>query len=62
MVAPAVPNEQARLRFFVACTHTEEELDRTVDLLVQALRELGASENGSRRHAVTHERPATIEG
>ena len=33
MVAPAVPNEQARLRFFVAATHTEAELETTVRLL-----------------------------
>jgi 8-amino-7-oxononanoate synthase len=61
MVAPAVPNELARLRFFVACTHTEEELDRTVGLLVQALRELGAAHDGARHHIGAHERQATVE-
>jgi 7-keto-8-aminopelargonate synthetase-like enzyme len=61
MVALAVPNELARLRFFVACTHTEEELDRTVGLLVEALRELGASHDGARHHIGAHERQATVE-
>jgi 8-amino-7-oxononanoate synthase len=62
MVAPAVPNDFARLRFFVACTHTEEELDTTVRLLVNALRELGASEDrdGSRQLAATHEHSRTV--
>jgi 8-amino-7-oxononanoate synthase len=45
MVAPAVPNERARLRFFVASTHTEDELETTVQLVVRALREL---EHGER--------------
>jgi 8-amino-7-oxononanoate synthase len=38
MVAPAVANEQARLRFFIAATHTERELETTVRLLAAALR------------------------
>ena len=42
MVAPAVPNEQARLRFFIACTHTERELESTVRLLAATLRRLDA--------------------
>lgn len=37
MVAPAVPEHQARLRFFVASTHTHEQLHRTVEILRQAL-------------------------
>ena len=40
MVAPAVPNDRARLRFFVASTHTESEIDTTVRLVVDAMREL----------------------
>jgi 8-amino-7-oxononanoate synthase len=41
MVAPAVPNDRARLRFFVATTHTEAEIDATVQLVVEAMRALG---------------------
>jgi 8-amino-7-oxononanoate synthase len=41
MVAPAVPNDRARLRFFVASTHTDAEIDATVRLLVEAIRALG---------------------
>jgi hypothetical protein len=40
MVAPAVPNDRARLRFFVASTHTEAEIDDTVRLVVDAMRTL----------------------
>jgi hypothetical protein len=40
MVAPAVPNDRARLRFFVASTHTEAEIDTTVRLVVEAMRTL----------------------
>ena len=43
MVAPSVPNDQARLRFFIACTHTEDELRRTVAAVVDALRDMDAS-------------------
>jgi hypothetical protein len=42
MVAPAVANHAARLRFFVASTHTEQELAQTVRLLVAAMQELDA--------------------
>ncbi|HKH93447.1 MAG TPA: aminotransferase class I/II-fold pyridoxal phosphate-dependent enzyme [Gemmatimonadaceae bacterium] len=61
MVAPAVPNNFARLRFFVACTHTEDELDTTVRSLVESLKELGASKHGdgAHRHTESHERPTT---
>ena len=37
MVAPAVPEHQARLRFFVACTHTESDLRFAVEALKQAM-------------------------
>jgi 7-keto-8-aminopelargonate synthetase-like enzyme len=43
MVAPAVPNDGARLRFFVASTHTEDELETTVRILVETIQELDAS-------------------
>ncbi|MDM9557749.1 aminotransferase class I/II-fold pyridoxal phosphate-dependent enzyme [Bordetella petrii] len=34
---PAVPERVARLRFFISCTHTEEQLRHTVELLAAAL-------------------------
>jgi 8-amino-7-oxononanoate synthase len=40
MVAPSVPNDQARLRFFIATTHTERDLDFAVAALVRALHDL----------------------
>ncbi|NUR32643.1 MAG: aminotransferase class I/II-fold pyridoxal phosphate-dependent enzyme [Gemmatimonadaceae bacterium] len=39
MVAPAVPEHLARLRFFIAATHTDEQLATTVTTLVEALAE-----------------------
>ena len=47
MVAPAVANRAARLRFFVASTHTEQELTQTVRLLVAAMQELDAGPTAS---------------
>jgi 7-keto-8-aminopelargonate synthetase-like enzyme len=60
MVAPAVPNDRARLRFFVASTHTEEELDATVRLVVEAMRDLGRDDADARdaRGEITREVPA----
>jgi 7-keto-8-aminopelargonate synthetase-like enzyme len=40
MVAPAVPEHLARLRFFIAATHTEEQLADTVRAVVAALAEM----------------------
>jgi 8-amino-7-oxononanoate synthase len=37
MVAPAVPADRARLRFFMSCLHTPEQLERTLDGLAQAI-------------------------
>jgi 8-amino-7-oxononanoate synthase len=51
MVAPAVPNDRARLRFFVASTHSEAELEATVQLVGKALRELERAEGASDRGA-----------
>ena len=36
MVAPSVPEDMARLRFFVASTHTEEELRRAASAVARA--------------------------
>jgi hypothetical protein len=39
-----VPNDRARLRFFVASTHTDAEIDATVQLVVDAMRQLDRAE------------------
>jgi 8-amino-7-oxononanoate synthase len=36
LVAPAVENHTARLRFFISCLHTEEQVGSTVDLVAEA--------------------------
>jgi 8-amino-7-oxononanoate synthase len=56
MVAPAVPNDGARLRFFISCEHTQEELETTVQRLVTAIRlldRIGAGTAPERASAVT---------
>jgi 7-keto-8-aminopelargonate synthetase-like enzyme len=53
MVAPAVPNDRARLRFFVASTHTEAEIDSTVRLVVDAMRALERADGEDARDAET---------
>ena len=42
--APIVPEGTARLRFFVTCTHTEEQIRSTVDILVQEWAKLEGSD------------------
>ncbi|SPU49432.1 aminotransferase class I/II-fold pyridoxal phosphate-dependent enzyme [Bordetella trematum] len=34
---PAVPEKAARLRFFISCTHTEAQIDNTIDVLQRLL-------------------------
>jgi hypothetical protein len=51
MVAPAVPEHLARLRFFIAATHTDEQLAATVRLLVAALAELAGDAADAERAA-----------
>ena len=41
MIYPAVPYDDARLRFFITAMHSEEEIKYTVNQLVQKLSELG---------------------
>lgn len=61
MVAPAVPNDRARLRFFVASTHTEAELDATVRLVVEAMRDLANDDAGeSARRGTADERTREV--
>jgi 7-keto-8-aminopelargonate synthetase-like enzyme len=37
MVYPAVENDAARLRFFITCTHTEEQIRFTVETVAEEL-------------------------
>jgi 8-amino-7-oxononanoate synthase len=61
MVAPAVPNDGARLRFFVASTHTEAELETTVRILVEMIHELDASDTSLLRPASPrHDVPSAV--
>ncbi|MGH8744194.1 MAG: aminotransferase class I/II-fold pyridoxal phosphate-dependent enzyme, partial [Burkholderiales bacterium] len=32
---PAVPEKSARLRFFISCQHTEDQLEQTVRVLAE---------------------------
>ena len=40
MIHPSVPHNEARLRFFVTCNHTEEQIRFTVQTLAQELNKL----------------------
>lgn len=40
MIHPSVPHNEARLRFFVTCNHTEEQIRFTVQTLAQELAQL----------------------
>ena len=40
MVYPSVPYDAARLRFFITCLHTEEQIDLTMDLVEKAIAEM----------------------
>ena len=40
IIHPAVPEGQARLRFFITCDHTEEQIRRTVTLTAERLKDL----------------------
>jgi 8-amino-7-oxononanoate synthase len=37
---PAVPEKSARLRFFISCQHTKHEIQRTVNTLVEEIKNL----------------------
>lgn len=41
MFYPSVPQNAARLRFFITCNHTEEQIRFTVDALAEELRKMG---------------------
>jgi len=41
---PAVEESSVRLRFFVTCEHTEEQIDFTLAAVVEPLRELRGAE------------------
>ncbi|MDJ0634146.1 MAG: aminotransferase class I/II-fold pyridoxal phosphate-dependent enzyme [Xenococcaceae cyanobacterium MO_188.B29] len=40
MIYPSVPQNEARLRFFVTCNHTEEQIRFTVDTLAEEMAQL----------------------
>ena len=40
MVYPSVPYDSSRLRFFITCLHTEEQIDFTMDTVEKAIREI----------------------
>lgn len=40
MIYPSVPQNGARLRFFVTCDHTAEQIEQTVDILAEELAKL----------------------
>ena len=40
MIYPSVPQNEARLRFFVTCNHTEEQIRFTVDTLAEEIAKL----------------------
>ncbi|MGF1494500.1 MAG: aminotransferase class I/II-fold pyridoxal phosphate-dependent enzyme [Microcoleaceae cyanobacterium] len=40
MIYPSVPHNRARLRFFVTCNHTEEQIQRTVEILTEEVAKL----------------------
>jgi len=45
VIFPAVPEQSARLRFFLSAEHTEEDLDRTAAALGEAVRAVGRVES-----------------
>jgi len=47
MVYPAVPEDGARLRFFVTAVHTDEQLLRTVDAVVTELQRLRSTDEAA---------------
>jgi 8-amino-7-oxononanoate synthase len=50
MVAPSVPEGQARLRFFIASTHTDDQLDAAVTAVVDALAHMEESHVSASSH------------
>jgi 8-amino-7-oxononanoate synthase len=40
IIYPAVPEKSARLRFFISCSHTEEQIKTTVHSLAELLKDL----------------------
>jgi 8-amino-7-oxononanoate synthase len=41
IIPPAVPEKSARLRFFLTSEHTEAQIDRTIEAIVEARQEIG---------------------
>ena len=47
MVYPSVPKDEARLRFFITCQHTEEQIIFTIETLVEELSKIHSNNNSS---------------
>ena len=45
MIYPSVPQNAARLRFFITCNHTEEQINFTIDTLAEELAKLTSQSN-----------------
>ena len=45
MVYPSVPKDEARLRFFITCQHTEEQIIFTIETLVEELSKINSHNN-----------------
>lgn len=43
MFYPSVPQNAARLRFFVTCQHTEEQIYQTVEILTEEIAQMAVS-------------------
>ncbi len=41
IIHPAVPERSARLRFFIACSHTPQQIDETVDVVAEEVANAG---------------------
>jgi 8-amino-7-oxononanoate synthase len=47
---PAVPEETARVRFFVSMLHTPEQIQHTVEIVAEAVRQVSGKEDVHRAH------------
>jgi 8-amino-7-oxononanoate synthase len=53
MVHPSVPHNAARLRFFISCLHTEEQIRLTIEKLAKTMQELDAVNSGITRKGLS---------
>lgn len=55
MIYPAVKRKQSRLRFFISCAHTSQEITETIDLIAYCNTQLKSQEQNHLDYAVSHE-------